>query len=82
MTLHFNDFFTSSLELTSGCANFCVKNKFVKPQKVTFWRQNLKLDDLQAALNTLTCQIIVQQILLFFGEKKPTQPRTYTFIDS
>ena len=23
---------------------------------------------------TLTCQIIVQQILLFFGEKTPTQP--------
>jgi hypothetical protein len=24
--------------------------------------------------NTLTCQIIVLQILLFFGEKTPTQP--------
>ena len=24
--------------------------------------------------STLTCQIIVQQILLFFGEKEPTQP--------
>ena len=24
--------------------------------------------------STLTCQIIVQQILLFFGEKKPIQP--------
>ena len=51
--------------------------KLMQRLGLTFLKVNKKF------LSTLTCQIIVQQILLFFGEKKHLHNliRTYTFIN-